>query len=136
MRFVGLGARLVGLGALLWVVAVAGVAHAVDWSKPQVVRVKMVDNRFVPDHLTFRHGVVYRLHLQNVGKDLHEFTASTFFAEAIMRNPRKLANGGKEVVVQPGETVDVDLVAQRPGTYDLICADHDWDGMVGTIEVQ
>ncbi|MGA3399459.1 MAG: cupredoxin domain-containing protein [Acetobacteraceae bacterium] len=111
-------------------------APAVDWSKPQILRVEMVDNRFVPDRLTFRHGVTYRLHLENHGKDMHEFTAPAFFAEAIVRDPRKLANGGQEVVVQPGDTADIDLVPQRPGHYDLSCADHDWDGMLGSIEVQ
>ncbi len=84
----------------------------------------------------FRHGVTYRLHLENHGTDLHEFTAPEFFAEAVVRDPGKLANGGQEVVVQPGETADIDLVPQRVGKYDLRCADHDWDGMVGSIEVQ
>lgn len=111
-------------------------APPVDWSQPQVVRVEMVDDRFVPDRLTFRHGVAYRLHLENHGKDLHEFTAPGFFAAALVRDPDKLANGGQEVVVQPGETADIDLLPQRPGHYDLTCADHDWDDMVGSIEVQ
>jgi uncharacterized cupredoxin-like copper-binding protein len=111
-------------------------AHAVEWSKPQIVRVEMVDYRFVPDHLNFTHGVTYRLHLENTGKELHEFTAPAFFAAAIVRDPSKLANGGQEVVVQPGESADIDFVPQRPGHYALTCADHDWDGMVGGIDVQ
>lgn len=111
-------------------------APHVDWSKPKIMRVLMVDNRFIPDHLTFHHGVTYRLHLENHGKDLHEFTAPQFFAEAVMRDPSNLANGGQEIVVQPGARADVDLVPQRPGHYDLRCADHDWDGMVGSIDVQ
>ncbi len=53
-----------------------------------------------------------------------------------MRDPRVLANGGKEVVVQPGAEVDVYLVPMKPGTFRLICADHDWDGMVGEITVE
>jgi uncharacterized cupredoxin-like copper-binding protein len=121
--------------ALSGAVATAA-APAIDWSKPQTVRVELADNRFVPDHLTFRHGVAYRLHLQNTGKDLHEFTAAAFFAEAMVREPGKLANGGQEVVVHPGEAADIDLVPQHAGKYDLTCADHDWDGMVGSIEVQ
>lgn len=116
--------------------AAARAAPAADWSKPQIMRVQLVDDRFIPDHLTFRHGVSYRLHLVNTGKDLHEFTAPQFFAEAVVRDPAKLANGGQEVVVQPGETADIDLIPQRPGKYDLRCADHDWDGMVGSIDVQ
>jgi uncharacterized cupredoxin-like copper-binding protein len=110
--------------------------RAVDWPKPEIVLVELVDYRFVPDHLTFRHGVTYRWHLENTGKELHEFTAPKFFAEALVRDPRTLANGGQEVVVHPGETADIDLLPQRPGHDDLACADHDWDGMVGSIEVQ
>ena len=126
---------LIGAAAPLGAGAKAA-APAVDWSHPQVMRVEMVDYRFVPDHLTFRHGVTYRLHLENHGKDMHEFTAPAFFAEAVVRDPRKLANGGQEVVVQPGQTADIDLVLKRTGHYDLRCADHDWDGMVGSIEVR
>jgi len=111
-------------------------APAVDWSKPQIIRMELADNRFIPDHLTFRHGVTYRLHLVNTGKDLHEFTAPQFFAAAVVRDPAKLANGGQEVVLHPGETAEIDLLPQRAGKYDLTCADHDWDGMVGSIEVQ
>src|SRR3984885_8226359 len=126
---------LIGAAAPLGAGAKAA-APAVDWSHPQVVRVEMVDERFVPDHLTFRHGVTYRLHLGNTGKDLQEVPSPPFFAEAVVRDPRKLANGGQEVVVQPGETVEIDLIPQRLGHYDLTCADHDWDGMVGSIEVR
>ena len=122
--------------AALSAAAATAAAPTIDWSKPQIVRVEMVDYRFVPDHLTFRHGVTYQLHLVNTGKELHEFTAADFFAEAVVRDPAKLSNGGQEVVVQPGETADIDLMPQRPGSYDLRCADHDWDGMVGSIEVQ
>ena len=78
----------------------------------------------------------YRLHLENHGKDLHEFTAPEFFADALVRDPALLANGGKEVVVQPGPKIDVYLVPMKPGTFRLICADHDWDGMVGEITVE
>jgi uncharacterized cupredoxin-like copper-binding protein len=109
---------------------------AMDWSHPQPMTVVMVDDRFEPDHLTFRRDTPYRLHLENRGKDLHEFTAPEFFANAILRDPAQLANGGKEIVVQSGTSVDVDLEPLKPGTYQLTCADHDWDGMVGEIVVE
>jgi uncharacterized cupredoxin-like copper-binding protein len=108
----------------------------VDWSKAQTVNLLMVDDRFEPDHLSFQHGVPYRLHMENHGKDLHEFTAPEFLADALVRDQRVLANGGKEVVVQPGAEVDVYLVPMKAGTFRLICADHDWDGMVGEITVE
>lgn len=98
--------------------------------------VVMVDNRFIPDKIEFRAGVHYRLRLENHSKDLHEFTAPEFFAAANVANRRLLANGGKEVVVQPHQTVVVDLVPRKAGEFSLTCADHDWDGMVGKIVVR
>ncbi len=109
---------------------------AVDWSHAQPMTVVMVDDVFQPDHLTFQHGTPYRLHLENHGKNLHEFTAPEFLAASIVRDPGQLANGGKEIVLQPGTSADVDLEPLKPGTYHLICADHDWDGMVGDIVVK
>ena len=126
--------RLIAVLALLPLAATAA-QPVVDWSKAQQVDVRMVDDRFVPDHLTFQHGTPYRLLLQNAGKDLHEFTAPEFFADAVLRDPGVLAQGGKEVVVQSGADAVVYLMPINPGTFELICADHDWDGMVGKIVV-
>jgi uncharacterized cupredoxin-like copper-binding protein len=121
------------LPAVLLLVAAA---PDVDWSKARPMAVVMVDDRFQPDHLTFEHGLPYRLHLDNRGKDLHEFTAPEFFAAARVRDPEQLSNEGEEVVVQPGASTDVYLEPLKPGTYRLTCADHDWDGMVGDITVK
>jgi uncharacterized cupredoxin-like copper-binding protein len=107
----------------------------VDWSQAQQVNVLMVDDRFMPDQLTFHHGVPYRLLLENDGKDVHEFTAPAFFADAVVRDPGFLSQDGKEIVVQPGGVVEVELMPVHPGTFKLICANHDWDGMVGKITV-
>jgi uncharacterized cupredoxin-like copper-binding protein len=126
---------VVVLCALLFATS-ARAQPAVDWSKAQTVVLLMVDDRFEPDHLSFQHGVPYRLHMANHGKDLHEFTAPEFLADALVRDQRLLANGGKEVVVQPGAEVDVYLMPMKAGTFRLICADHDWDGMVGEITVE
>jgi uncharacterized cupredoxin-like copper-binding protein len=109
---------------------------SVNWSQAEVVSVAMIDDRFVPDKLSFRHDVPYRLHLENHGKELHEFTAPAFFTQATVRDPHVLANGGQDVVVQPGGAADVFLVPRKPGRYRLICADHDWAGMIGEITVQ
>ena len=104
--------------------------------KPVMIEVVMVDYRFDPDHLTFEHDVRYQLHLENRGKDTHEFTAPTFLATATIDNPDVLNREHTEVLVQPGESKDLFLTPHRPGTYDLRCADHDWDGMVGGITVK
>jgi uncharacterized cupredoxin-like copper-binding protein len=109
---------------------------SVDWSAAHPINVMLIDDKFVPDHLIFRHGVPYRLHLENHGKEMHEFTAPAFFAAAVVRDPRQIANGGEDIVIQPGTAADVDLVPLKPGSYKLICADHDWAGMTGEITVE
>lgn len=103
---------------------------------PVTVDVVMIDYRFEPDHLTFVHGVYYRLHMENRGKETHEFTAPTFFATTAVDNPDVLSNEHTEVLLQPGEKKDVYLTPLTAGTFDLRCADHDWNGMVGGITVK
>jgi uncharacterized cupredoxin-like copper-binding protein len=103
---------------------------------PVVINVVMVDYRFEPNHLTFEHDVHYQLHLENHGKETHEFTAPTFLATATIDNPDVLNREHTEVLVDPGESKDLFFTAHRPGTYDLRCADHDWNGMVGGITVK
>ncbi len=122
----------------VWLLPVILIGTVATRAEPKTVplAVNMVDDKFVPDHLVLRHGVHYRLHLENHGKDTHEFTAPTFFASVTIDDPATLNREHTEVVLQPGESKDVFLTPQRPGTYDLICADHDWDGMTGGITVE
>jgi uncharacterized cupredoxin-like copper-binding protein len=84
----------------------------------------------------FHAGQAYMLTLVNRGKDMHEFTAPAFLKSATVRDPRALSNGGTDIVVQPGRTVTVGLLPSTKGEFELSCADHDWDGMVGHISVQ
>ena len=109
----------------------AGSARAAD-----VVEVRMVDDRFEPAEIVLEHGKAYRLHLVNAGKDMHEFAAPAFFAAAQVKDAATVLDQGKEVVLQTGQTRDVELVAPAPGTYELTCPDHDWDDMVGKIVVR
>ena len=104
--------------------------------EPITVNVVMIDDKFQPDHLILQHGLLYRLHLENHGKETHEFTAPTFFAAAKIENPDVLNRERSEIVMQPGDVKDLYLTPGPPGTYDLRCADHDWDGMIGGITVQ
>ena len=108
----------------------------VDWTKAQVVRVEMARSRFFPDKLTFRRGVAYRLHLENTGGDMHEFTAPEFFKAVSIRNPEALDAQQHEVLLQPKESRDLYFVPLKSGRYELTCADHDWDGMVGDITIE
>lgn len=122
--------------ATIVLLSLVAVAQAADiWAKPEPMTVVMVDDRFEPDHLTFQSGQAYALHLENRGTDLHEFTAPAFLKAATLRDRHQLSSSG-DIVVQPGHAVTVDLIAPKAGNYDLTCADHDWDGMVGTIAVK
>jgi uncharacterized cupredoxin-like copper-binding protein len=103
---------------------------------PTTINVIMVDYKFEPDHLTLKHGVPYRLHLENHGKETHEFTAPTFFAASEVDNPNVLNREHNEIVMQPGDVKDLFVTPGPPGNYDLRCADHDWNGMTGGITVQ
>lgn len=105
-------------------------------SDPVTVNVIMIDYKFQPDHLTLQHGVPYRLHLENHGKETHEFTAPTFFAASKIDNPSVLNREHSEIVMQPGDVKDLFVTPGPPGAYDLRCADHDWNGMTGGITVK
>jgi len=122
--------------ACLLVIAGLVVGAATPVSEPRTINLTMVDYRFNPDHLVFEHDVPYRLHLENHGKETHEVTAPTFFATAKIGNPEVLNREHTEIVMQPGDVKDLFLTAHRPGTYDLRCSDHDWNGMVGGITVK
>lgn len=126
-------ARNAGRFIFLVVLAVGCIAAAPSIA---TINVTMIDYKFVPDRLIFQHDVRYRLHLENHGKETHEFTAPIFFATAKIDNPEVLNRQRSEIVLQPGDVKDVFLTVGKPGTYDLRCADHDWNGMVGGITVQ
>lgn len=123
--------RIFALSVILFAAAAAATP------KPAEIDVVMVDYQFVPDQLTFQHGAYYQLHLENHGKETHEFTAPVFFAASHIDNPDVLNRERSEVLMQPGDKKDIFLTAPpKPGKYDLRCADHDWYGMVGGITVK
>jgi uncharacterized cupredoxin-like copper-binding protein len=120
--------------ALAVAIAPAG-ALAVDWSKAKKVTVVTVEYAFKPADPTFHVGTTYRLHLENKGKETHEFTAPDFFKAIDMRSPGQTGPDHTEIVLHPGDTTDFYFVAKQAGSYDLRCSDHDWAGMVGKITV-
>lgn len=128
--------RIGGITNKICLLVLAGLCLIAATPAPVTMTVIMVDYKFEPDHLTFEHDVHYRLHLENHGKETHEFTAPTFFATAHIDNPGILNREHTEVVMQPGDVKDVFLTPGKPGVYDLRCADHDWNGMVGGITVK
>jgi uncharacterized cupredoxin-like copper-binding protein len=123
---------LVGLPLILAMPAVA----AENTPAARAVTVIATEYRFLPSHLAFKRGQAYRLHLENRGKETHEFTAPDFFASIKLGNPDVLNADKSEIVIQPGETKDLRFVAPKPGQYRFRCADHDWAGMTGDITVK
>jgi len=119
-------------------VAIAGAAPALaaDPSQPQAVTVVTTEYEFSPATLTFKRGVLYRLHLENHGKEMHEFTAPEFFKAVRLRNPGALNADRTEAEIPPGTAKDVFFVPQQPGHYPLRCSDHDWAGMTGAITIK
>ena len=107
-----------------------------DSSKAETVTLVGTEYGFAPNHLTFRVGSAYRLHLENRGKELHQFTAPTFLKTVEIVNPEALNPEGTEIVVQPGEEKDLYFVPKQAGGFPFICADHDWAGMTGEIVVE
>ena len=120
------------------VVAVLAGLPAAGSAAADLVQVRLIDDKFDPAEIVLEHGKPYRLHIENVGHEMHEFSARAFFRAAQVANPAAtLTNEASEVVLQPGQSRDIDLVAPAAaGTYELTCPDHDWDGMIGKIVVR
>ena len=112
------------------------VARAADWSQAQTVSVTTSEYAFSPKRLVFKRGVVYRLHVDNRGSEMHEFTAPDFFKAVEIRDPAVLNADKTEIEVPPGKAKDFDFVAREAGRYKLRCSDHDWAGMMGEITVE
>lgn len=125
--------RALALAALVAVLPTG--AGATDWSTANKVTVAMVEYTFKPAGLSFQQGVAYRLRVNNKGKKTHEFTAPEFFKAVDLRDAKPLNADRTEIVVQPGQHKDLYFVALQPGSYKLICADHDWAGMEGEITI-
>ena len=129
------GMKLVFRAAILLLFAAAP-ASAADWAKAKPVIVVASEYQFSPNRLVFSRGVAYRLHVENHGKETHEFTAPEFFKSVELGDPAALNADRTEIVVQPGEAKDLPFVAKRAGRFPLRCSDHDWAGMTGKIVVK
>jgi hypothetical protein len=76
-------------------------ATPVDWSSTQRVEIRMIEYEFVPNQLRFRRGLPYQLHLVNVGKEGHDFTAPDFFTSVQVKNTGALNESKTSVFLQP-----------------------------------
>src|SRR5258708_11242751 len=117
--FIGKRFRAGVIVAALGSYAQGAAAQTVDWSAAKTVTVITTEYHFTPEKLSFQRGVPYRLHLENPGKEMHEFTATAFFKVLRIRNPEVLAPGAPEIVLQPNEQKDLYFVAEQAGRYQL-----------------
>ena len=128
--------RLFSGFAVFLALVMSAAAAGPDWSHAQSVTVVASEYQFVPNRLAFRRGVAYRLHVENPGKEMHEFTAPEFFKSATIRNPAALNPDRTEIELSPGAAKDLYFVPRQTGHFPLRCADHDWAGMTGEIVVK
>jgi uncharacterized cupredoxin-like copper-binding protein len=115
--------------------ALIGLALATPVHAAESVTVVLRDNRFEPSRIVLHAGQTYALLLENRGREMHEFTAPAFLKAATIPDKHLLSNAGTDIVVPSGKSVTIVLTAPGKGQYDLSCADHDWDGMTGSIVV-
>jgi uncharacterized cupredoxin-like copper-binding protein len=126
-----------GLFSATTIFTVAGhgsTAASVDWSRAQLVELRMVDYEFIPNQLRFHHGQPYQLHLVNAGKEGHDFSAPDFLASVELKAGAPDV-GRNSVFLQPLDTADIYFIAHNTGLFAPRCADHDWAGMTATIIV-
>jgi uncharacterized cupredoxin-like copper-binding protein len=121
---------------LLIACVLSGTASAADWSKAQSVTVMTTESKFTPNKLAFRRGVAYRLHVENRGREMHEFNAADLFKASEIGNPEALNLDKTEIMLHPGEAKDLYFLPKQSGHFRLVCPDHDWDGMTGEITVE
>jgi len=126
--------RSILFSALLAVIA----SGAASGQPPQALTVEMSNFKFNPSTLTLKRGQSYVLHFVNSASGGHDFVAKEFFASsAISPGDRaKVKNG--EIELSGGESADVHLVANTPGTYKSHCSHfmHSSFGMTGQIVVE
>ena len=121
---------------LLTACAVPEVAFAADQKSAKQVTVTTTESKFTPNKLTFRRGIPYRLHVENRGKEMHEFNAADLFKSSKISNVAVLNPDKTELVLKPGEAKDLYFIPKKAGHFRLVCPDHDWAGMTGEIIVE
>lgn len=104
----------------------------------QAVTVELSSFKFTPATLTVTHGRAYVIHFVNSSSGGHDFVAKEFFAAATIapEDRAKVAKG--EVELGGGESADIHLVPNSPGTYKSHCSHfmHSSFGMTGTVVVE
>lgn len=114
---------------------------SIDWSKAEEVDVTLKSFEFLPDHMDFRQGHPYRLHLENRADGGHNLDAADFFRSTILKPgpiADKIRAAGGVLELPPGNAADIYLVPTKAGAYPVECSHflHAAFGMVGRIVVE
>jgi plastocyanin len=104
----------------------------------QSITVQLSSFKFRPATLTLTHGRPYVIHFTNTSSGGHDFVAKDFFAAATIapEDRSKVVKGG--VSLGGGESTDIHLVPNTPGTYKSHCSHfmHSGFGMKGQVVVE
>jgi plastocyanin len=105
---------------------------------PQAITVEMSSFKFTPATLMLTHGRAYVLHFVNVSSGGHDFVAKDFFANATIAPEDRAKVGKGGVSLSGGESTDIHLVPNTPGTYKSHCSHfmHSGFGMKGKVVVE
>jgi len=118
-------------------VGLAGGA-AIAQPSSQAVTVELSSFKFTPATLTLTHGHPYVMHFVNRASGGHDFVAKDFFANATIASEDRAKVKNGEVELAGGESADIHLVPNSPGSYKSHCSHfmHSSFGMTGKVIVE
>jgi uncharacterized cupredoxin-like copper-binding protein len=103
------------------------------------ITVSLTSYAFTPGTLNLKAGETYRIHFSNDANKSHDFSAHEFFASSTVapEDKAKIEEDG-EVELEGGQSADITLTPNRPGTYAITCTHfmHSMFGMSGKVVVQ
>jgi plastocyanin len=115
--------------------AVAGAALAQPAAK--VINIELSEYKYSPMEIDLKVGQPYVFHLTNSGSKGHDLSAKAFFATVTLASGSAAKVKDGDVDLDEGESVDVALVPQKAGAYEMHCTHfmHSMLGMKGQIVV-
>ncbi len=96
---------------------------------------------FVPNHLEFVAGKLYKINLNNPSPTKHYFTSKDFADASWTKNVKagnvEIKGAIHELELKPSAEAQWSLVPMKPGKYELHCSisGHKEAGMIGEIVV-
>jgi plastocyanin len=105
---------------------------------PNIITVQLSEYRFSPMEIDLNRGQAYVLRVVNSGGKAHDLSAKAFFQTVSLGadSAAEVKDGAVELAM--GESTDVALTPNQPGTYEMHCTHplHAMLGMKGKIVVR